>query len=705
MPGDINAAELRARLSNPESVRADSFSLLQDLCCFAGSAEEQQAQDMILRALEVREQFLVGREVLDGLVRQFGLFQYLNPDDLPVPDQIAYEVHRPAHMEERIVFHRPQAEVYWTLLSGENVVLSAPTSFGKSLIIDAIVASDRYTNILIVVPTIALIDETRRRLSSRFRGRYKVITHGSQARAERNIFVATQERVLEANMTDDIDLFVIDEFYKLSPARGDDDRSALLNQVVYKLLQRVKQFYMLGPNVLGLTADFGRRVRYKTFLEPYRTVVSELHRVGGTGNEFERLIALCKELNDSTLIFCRSPQRATAVAKHLLDAGLGESSTDCRDAADWVSQHYHPEWHFGKALQRGIGIHHGRIPRALAQFAVRAFNSGEIKFLVCTSTLIEGVNTKAKNIVIFDHQINRTPIDLFTFNNIRGRAGRMRQHFVGHVYLFHPEPEQELPLVEMPVFTQPDDAPESLLMQIDDDDLTDGSRERLSGFFSQDVLDYATLKSNVGIDPQRQLNMAREIRDNLRAFAPILQWTNLPTAQQVQKICDLLWRHFEGMRLGSSSARSASQLAFLINSLRSQPTVASMIRNQNEYLHDADESVQRILDFLRLWASFHFPRLLRTLDGIQRDLLTRAGLRPGDYEFFANRVESYFLDPEIAALDEYGIPLEVARKLRTSLASDGNLDSALEKLRGIDVERTNLSGFEKKLVRDAQECL
>jgi hypothetical protein len=159
------------------------------------------------------------------------------------------------------------------------------------------------------------------------------------------------------------------------------------------------------------------------------------------------------------------------------------------------------------------------------------------------------------------------------------------------------------------------------------------------------------------------------------------------------------------MRLGSSSARSASQLAFLINSLRGQPAVASMIRNQNEYLNDADESVQRILDFLRLWASFHFPRLLRTLDGIQRDLLTRAGLRPGDYEFFANRVESYFLDPEIAALDEYGIPLEVARKLQTLLASDGSLDFALEKLRDIDVERTILSGFEKKLVRDAQDCL
>jgi len=44
-------------------------------------------------------------------------------------------------------------------------------------------------------------------------------------------------------------------------------------------------------------------------------------------------------------------------------------------------------------------------------------------------------------------------------------------------------------------------------------------------------------------------------------------------------------------------------------------------------------------------------------------------------------------------------------KLRQLLASDGSLDFALEKLRELDVERTNLSDFEKKLVRDAQDCL
>jgi len=229
MPADIEATELRAALSDPERIRANSFPILQDLCRFAGVGQEQDVQEMVLRALEMRAHFGLGREILDGLVRQCGFFQYLDPDALPLADRIAYEVHRPANMGEDIVFHRPQAEVYWTLLAGENVVLSAPTSFGKSLIIDAVISSGRYNNVLIVVPTIALIDETRRRLGARFRNIYKVITHGSQARESKNIFVVTQERVLQDDITDNIDFFVIDEFYKLSPARGDDERSALLN--------------------------------------------------------------------------------------------------------------------------------------------------------------------------------------------------------------------------------------------------------------------------------------------------------------------------------------------------------------------------------------------------------------------------------------------------------------------------------------------
>lgn len=126
-------------------------------------------------------------------------------------------------------------------MAGRSVVLSAPTSFGKSLIIDAVIASRRHRNIVVVVPTLALADETRRRML-KFRDHYKVITHLSQEPEERNIFVHTQERVVENPHIRDVDFFVIDVFYKLQieeSAEG-DERVVLLNHAFYRLAKRAK---------------------------------------------------------------------------------------------------------------------------------------------------------------------------------------------------------------------------------------------------------------------------------------------------------------------------------------------------------------------------------------------------------------------------------------------------------------------------------
>jgi len=703
----LTPENLRARLSDAESISADSFTLLQDICRFASLHEDEEAvQEMVLRALEHRDRFGDYGVIVDSLVRQVGLFPYLDPNDLSVADQIAYELHRPAQMEENIVFHRPQADVYWALLSGENVVLSAPTSFGKSLIIDAAIASGRYSNVLIVVPTIALIDETRRRLSCRFGDEFRVITQPSQAAGERNIYVMTQERAIKLEVAGTIDLLVVDEFYKLDPRDSDGGRAHLLNQVLYKYAKSAGQFYMLGPNISGFSPEFGQQFRPREFEEEYRTVVSELHEVDAGDDPDGHLVELCKSLTDPTIIFCSSPKRAAAVAKILSSDGLGEAPDTCQQAADWMAAHYHPEWHVVDAMRHGIGVHHGRIPRALAHFAVRAFDSGELPFLVCTSTLIEGVNTKAKNIIILDNKINKKLIDLFTFNNICGRSGRMGKHFIGHVYLFDPARTDDLMFVDIPAFSQDDEAPESLLIQLEEEDLTPKSRQRIAHLKSQDLLAYSTLKANVGIDTEMQLAVARELHDDLGSWLPFLQWDGMPTWEQVLRISNLFWSHFDGRGLASGSVLTALQLAVLISKLKRKPTMAELIEQQIPYCgNSADAAVQSILDFVRLWARFHFPRLLRALDLIQSDVLPRYRKDPGDYEAFAVTVENLFLPPGIVALDEYGVDLEMGRKLIPRLGSDDDLDETLIKLAELDPEQMGLSPFEVDLIRDAQSAL
>ncbi|MGS4443454.1 DEAD/DEAH box helicase [Enterobacter roggenkampii] len=71
--------------------------------------------------------------------------------------------------------------IYWNLINSEkNVIASAPTSFGKSLLIEEIVASKKYKNIIIIQPTLALLDETRKKIS-KYSNDYKLIVRTSQA--------------------------------------------------------------------------------------------------------------------------------------------------------------------------------------------------------------------------------------------------------------------------------------------------------------------------------------------------------------------------------------------------------------------------------------------------------------------------------------------------------------------------------------------
>jgi len=160
--------ELKKDLSDSARIRRRGFRLAQDLCDFVSTSEEKmEIQELVLRALERRTEFGSAGVVVDGLAREVGLFPYLDPEKLHIGDLLAYECHRPAGFDEDIVFHHPQAVVYRKLLDGENVILSAPTSFGKSLVIDALLATGKFNNVFIIVPTLALIDETRRRLSKR----------------------------------------------------------------------------------------------------------------------------------------------------------------------------------------------------------------------------------------------------------------------------------------------------------------------------------------------------------------------------------------------------------------------------------------------------------------------------------------------------------------------------------------------------------
>lgn len=702
--------ELKGQLAQPESIAREPFALLKEITHLFNSRSdgtsksEDLCRDVVFRALEHREAFGGYQPILDGLVRELGLFPYLDEGPLPLMDSIAYEYHRPLPFGEPMVFHREQAEVYRRLLDGDNIILSAPTSFGKSKIIDAVIASGRYNNIVVVVPTIALIDETRRRLS-RFSPGFKVVTQVSQAPGERNIFVFTAERVNVYEHFPRIDFFVIDEFYKIGSVASDQKRTVALNHAFYKLAKDGGQFYLLGPCVRQIPEGLEARFRCRFFPTTFSTVASDVIMVKRTGSQLETLCRLVRELGgEPTLIYCKSPKSTNEVAKALLDAGVTEETHDADAAAGWMESHFHSDWVLPRAMKKSIGLHHGRLPRSLGQYVVRAFNSERINVLICTSTLIEGVNTKAKNVIVFDNAIAREKLDFFTFNNIKGRSGRMFEHFVGRVFLFHQPPEEELPFVDFPVFTQGEDMPDSILVQLDDADLLPESRTRLEPFAQQTDLPMELLRIHSSIEPDNLLSLARRLKTANAQERRLLAWSGFPRYENLKAVCELAWVHLigGGRRAGVGSG---SQLALKISKLRQTPDIRRRILDElapGAYAaENVDEAVERVLEFERTWASFELPRVLRAFSDIRSHVLGGSG----DYSFFAAQLENLFRPSFQVALEEFGVPLQVSDKLAQTLQGLESIDEALAAVKSLRVESLNLDQFEIELLQECQTAL
>ena len=96
--------------------------------------EENKGRECLIRLLEHRHLFDRYTSIVDDLVQRSGLFPYLseNHENLNEFDLLSLEFHRPIGMED-IVLHSSQSKIYLALMDGANVILSAPTSFGKSL--------------------------------------------------------------------------------------------------------------------------------------------------------------------------------------------------------------------------------------------------------------------------------------------------------------------------------------------------------------------------------------------------------------------------------------------------------------------------------------------------------------------------------------------------------------------------------------------
>lgn len=94
-----------------------------------------------------------------------------------------------------------------------------------------------------------------------------------------------------------------------------------------------------------------------------------------------------------------------------------------------------------KTLEKGVAYHHGKLPMHVRRTLENAIVDKKVKNVVCTTTLLQGVNLPAQNVFIRNPHLyvtkknNAPELTNYEMANLRGRAGRLLKDYVGRTFV------------------------------------------------------------------------------------------------------------------------------------------------------------------------------------------------------------------------------------------------------------------------------
>ena len=79
-------------------------------------------------------------------------------------DSLVYNAFAKSELDDKIALHPEQRNVLALIEKERGLIFSAPTSFGKTFVVFEYICRARPRNVVMVVPTLALIDEYKQKI-------------------------------------------------------------------------------------------------------------------------------------------------------------------------------------------------------------------------------------------------------------------------------------------------------------------------------------------------------------------------------------------------------------------------------------------------------------------------------------------------------------------------------------------------------------
>lgn len=362
--------------------------------------------------------------------------------------------------------------------------ISAPTSSGKSFIVlrwlinNLELENNNSSSIAIIVPTRALINQYEKEIKRELANNHSKIhietlsfRNGNIFNKNKLVYIFTQERMsafLSKNPNAEFNVLFIDEAQKI----GDNQRGVLLETIIEKISEcpRTKIIFAspfannpsevfadvnyLKSELMTINQNFYKIKQEKRkpliwniyfqynscWIKIGKIHLNETERIQGRANStllsvFANIISAGDDCNN--LIYASDANEAENIANLIYSKSNYDISNnaDIQNLIELCKEAVHNNFSLNKYLEKGIAFHCGSMPQTIRAKIEELFDYRTIRTLICTSTLLEGVNLSCKNIFMRNPKRSRkhkmSDSDVF---NLAGRAGRLGKEFYGNIF-------------------------------------------------------------------------------------------------------------------------------------------------------------------------------------------------------------------------------------------------------------------------------
>lgn len=354
-----------------------------------------------------------------------------------------------SHIDSNLSLHPEQMRVLNLIKGNNGLIFSAPTSFGKTFVVFEYIAREQPKNVVLIVPTLALVDEYKQKILKKYRNSfldYKIYTSIDIEKEydfeHKNLFILTHDRVVNEDVISifsEIDFLVIDEVYKLK-TDFNNDRVLILNLAYKFLMEKSRKYLLLAPflkEVRNIDKIENKPLFFSSNFSPVVNKVIE-RRIVDEKDRYLETVKIVNELeNTKRLVYFHTVYSLNKFLSEKFEFNIKIGKSRILDEfIEWASKEIHEEWSVLRALNKGILVHHGQLPLGIRMLQLELFDDIDSGYniMLCTSTLLEGVNTACENIIITKPARNKTKFDAFDFFNLIGRTGRLCQYYLGTAY-------------------------------------------------------------------------------------------------------------------------------------------------------------------------------------------------------------------------------------------------------------------------------